>query len=93
MTRKKIRDRENRKILSGFRDVVDFVTGNRDSIPPWWVPAKASENMFPRKLEKLEKDLQYFFRDWMIICSGFMQPLRLRLHELRSVADLHSSGP
>ena len=34
MTRKKIRDRENRKILSGFRDVADFVTGNRDSIPP-----------------------------------------------------------
>ena len=40
MTRKKIRDRENRKILSGFRDVADFVTGNRDSIPPLVGPFK-----------------------------------------------------
>ena len=30
----KIRDRENRKILTGFRDMADFVTGNRDPIPP-----------------------------------------------------------
>ena len=34
----KIRDRENRKILSGFWDMANFVTGNRDPIPPWWAP-------------------------------------------------------
>ena len=28
--------------------------------------AKASGNMFQRKLEKLEKYLPYFFRDWTI---------------------------
>ena len=33
MTRMKIRDRENRKILTGFRDMADFFTGNRDLIP------------------------------------------------------------
>ena len=40
MTRKKIRNRENQKILSGFRDVADFVTGNRDTIPPLMGPLK-----------------------------------------------------
>ena len=30
----KIRDRENRKILTGFRDMADFVMGNRDPISP-----------------------------------------------------------
>ena len=30
----KIRDRENRKILTGFRDMADFFKGNRDLIPP-----------------------------------------------------------
>ena len=30
----KLRDRENRKMLTGFRDMADFVTGNRDPIPP-----------------------------------------------------------
>ena len=34
----------------------------------WIFPsAKASGNMFQRKLEKLEKYLPYFFRDWTII--------------------------
>ena len=30
----KIRDRENRKFLTGFRDMADFFTGNWDPIPP-----------------------------------------------------------
>ena len=34
MTMMKIRDRENRKFLPGFRDMADFFTGNRDPIPP-----------------------------------------------------------
>ena len=34
----KVRDRENRKFFTGFRDMADFFTGNRDSIPPWWAP-------------------------------------------------------
>ena len=34
MTRMKFRDRENRKILTGFRDMANFITGNRDLIPP-----------------------------------------------------------
>ena len=34
----KIRDRENRKFLTGFRDMADFFTGNRDPIPPWLSP-------------------------------------------------------
>jgi hypothetical protein len=34
MTRVKIRDRVNRKSLTRFRDMADFVTGNRDPIPP-----------------------------------------------------------
>ena len=33
MTRMKIRDRENRKILTGFRDMADSSTVNRDPIP------------------------------------------------------------
>ena len=36
----KIRDRENRKIITGFRDMADFVTGNRDPIPPLVGPTK-----------------------------------------------------
>ena len=39
MTRIKIRDREIRKILTGFRDMAKFVTGNRDPIPPCWAPS------------------------------------------------------
>ena len=30
----KIRDRENQKIVTGFRDMADFVAGNRDPMPP-----------------------------------------------------------
>ena len=42
MTRMKIRDRENRKFLTGFWDMADFVTGNRDPIPPWWAPSQST---------------------------------------------------
>ena len=34
MTRLKLWDRENPKIVTGFPDMADFVTGNRDPIPP-----------------------------------------------------------
>ena len=34
----KIRDRENRKILTGFWDMADFVTGHWDPIPPLVAP-------------------------------------------------------
>ena len=40
MTRMKIRDRENRKILAGIRDMADFFTGNRDPIHPMVYPPK-----------------------------------------------------
>ena len=32
---RKIRDQENRKFFTGFRDMAKFFTGNRDVIPPW----------------------------------------------------------
>ena len=41
----KIRDRENRNILTGFRDMADFVTGNRDPIPPLVGPIKEKHNV------------------------------------------------
>ena len=34
MTGMKIRDRENRNIFTGFRDMDDFFTGNQDPILP-----------------------------------------------------------
>ena len=33
MTRMKVWDQENRKNLTGFWDMADFVTGNQDQIP------------------------------------------------------------
>ena len=35
MTRKKIRDWENQKLFTGFRDTTDSFSGNRDPIPPY----------------------------------------------------------
>ena len=40
MTRMKFRDRGNRKFFTGFRDLADFFTGNRDTIPPLMGPLK-----------------------------------------------------
>ena len=38
ITRWKIRNRENWKIFTGFRDMTDFVTGNRNQTPPLLAP-------------------------------------------------------
>ena len=38
MTRRKIRDRVNRKFFTGFRDMAEFFKGYQDPIPPWWAP-------------------------------------------------------
>ena len=45
MTRMKIRDRENRKILTGFRDMAGFVTGNRDPIHPGGPLTRKAQNI------------------------------------------------
>ena len=43
----------------------------------WIFPlAKASRNMFQRKLEKLEKYLPYFFRDWTITYIYYKWPIK-----------------
>ena len=36
----KVRDRENRKFLTGFRDMVNFFTGNQDPVPPGGSPER-----------------------------------------------------
>ena len=49
----KIRDRENRKILTGFQDMADFVTENRDPIPPLVGPNMRTKNL-RYKIESIE---------------------------------------
>ena len=44
----KIRDRENQKILTGFRDMADFFTGNRDPIPPLVDPYQGTIQILPK---------------------------------------------
>ena len=43
MMRMKIRDRENRKNLTGFQDMAEYLKGNQDPIRPWWAPGKAGK--------------------------------------------------
>ena len=42
MMKRKVRDQEKRKFVTGFRDIAEFFKGNRDPMSPWWAPIQAS---------------------------------------------------
>ena len=69
MTRMKIRDRENRKLLTGFRDMANFVTGKRDPRPSFWASFYLVIKFFTLAKFFLQK-IHYQFRNTKTFLSS-----------------------